>query len=392
MDVGMEEQALVPCVKDHGESVGAGSQPARMGKGGLQGLRGGLKQDAIHLLAERGEKESAKLLGQSERDHEVRRTDAFGQLTPDPIRRVRFAALRAGTVVAGMKGVVRGAARCAGMDMPAHCRSATMGERPDCTAPRPVHHGMFPQEVGQKTAQRPDHGGCHGHGMSRGLPWQSGGEFFDERAAVLIAAMGHMKIDHRGGDLLVPKEGLHGVQTGSRLDQVGREGMAQGMHRGIGNAQSLAGHNHQALKRANGHRREGIPHAQGQPLGITGTPACIGSRATGRWARQAARSAGAQPRPSGSEEAKQEQRVTMKLPVVAQVFDHLGSQRNHPVLCPLSSAHQQLALFAEDVVDGQTQALISQPALGWETLRAACGSLSHGFPKPFGSETRSPAQ
>jgi hypothetical protein len=152
----------------------------------------------------------------------------------------------------------------------------------------------------------------------------------------------------------------------------------KGVDGGSGHPDLFACHHHQALKRANGHRREGIPNAQGQPLGITGTPACIGSRATGRWARQAARSAGAQPRPSGSEEAKQEQRVTMNLPVAAQVFKHLRGQRNHPVFCPVDvSAAQRIhpcglafgrvCLTASQAVrlPPRTSSLPSLPRMSW---------------------------
>ena len=69
---------------------------------------------------------------------------------------------RVGMTLSSIVGEVALPALGAGMDMPAHGRRAAMSKRPDGATPRPVPHGMFAQEVGQKAAQRPDDGGgCH---------------------------------------------------------------------------------------------------------------------------------------------------------------------------------------------------------------------------------------
>ena len=142
--------------------------------------------------------------------------------------------------------------------------------------------------------------------------------------------MSHMEVDHGGGDLLVAKQSLHRMQTASRFDEVGGKAMAQGMRRGVRNAKSFACHNHQTLKGSNGHRRAGIPHAASQIFGITGTTARIG---------------------------EEKHRVTVEFPVAAQVFDHLRSQRHHPVLGTLAATNHDLAFVAQDVMHGQRKAL-----------------------------------
>jgi len=148
MNVGVEKEALVPSMKDHGEPALMSTQPARIGKGSRQGLRRCGKEDLIDVFGGRGKKEPAKLLGQREGDHEVGSPDPLGEFTLDPIRRVLFATLRAGAVIAGMKSKVGGATLFASMDMPTHCRRATIGERPERTAPCPIHNWMLPEEVG----------------------------------------------------------------------------------------------------------------------------------------------------------------------------------------------------------------------------------------------------
>lgn len=60
-----------------------------------------------------------------------------------------------------------------------------------------------------------------------GLPRQAGGQFFNELATILIAAMGHMKIDHGGRDLLMPKQRLHRMQARPRLNEMSGKTMPQ---------------------------------------------------------------------------------------------------------------------------------------------------------------------
>jgi hypothetical protein len=93
---------------------------------------------------------------------------------------------------------------------------------------------------------------------------------------------------------------------------------------GIGNAKALASYNHQALKRPQGHRRPCQLHARGQLRRIARTAPRIGEK---------------------------KQRVTMKLPVAAQILQHLGSHRHHAVLTAFAIPHHDLALVAEDVMN-----------------------------------------
>ena len=159
VDVGMEEQTLVPRVQDHGGAVFMSPEPAWVGKclGESTGCR--RKKELIDLSGSRGKEESPEFFGHREGDHEVGGSDPLAQFAFHPLRGGLFAALRAGAMVAGMIGELTGPAFGAGMDMPAHGRCAAMGERPDGATPRPSLHGMIPQEIGQKAAQRPDHGG-----------------------------------------------------------------------------------------------------------------------------------------------------------------------------------------------------------------------------------------
>lgn len=84
-------------------------------------------------------------------------TDPFGELAFHPLCGIQRPALRARAVIAGMEGKVSFPTFFAGLDMPAHKHGATMGECPDGATPRPIQHGVFPQEVGQEAAQRRDH-------------------------------------------------------------------------------------------------------------------------------------------------------------------------------------------------------------------------------------------
>lgn len=58
------------------------------------------------------------------------------------------------------------------------------------------------------------------------LAWQITTEIFDEAQAVVLCLMGQVQVDHGGVDLLVPKQGLHGVQAGTAFHQMGRERMS----------------------------------------------------------------------------------------------------------------------------------------------------------------------
>ena len=165
MNVRMKMKTLVPCVQDHGKPAAVGAQPAGIGQGVGKRLGGCRKKDFVDRLDRGSEKQSPKLLRQGEGHHEVGSANALCEFALDPVRGILFAALRTRAVVAGMKRKVGGSAFFAGVDMPAHRRRAAVGERPDGATPCPIPYGMHPQEIRQKTAQRPDHSGFRGHGV-----------------------------------------------------------------------------------------------------------------------------------------------------------------------------------------------------------------------------------
>ncbi len=112
-------------------------------------------------------------------------------------------------MVATMVGELAGATLVAGVEVPAHDRSAAMGNGPDGAPLCPVQgSGRSPEPMsGQEAAQHLDDGGGHLVGLAR----QVAAEFFHQAQAVLFAAMGEVEIHHGGTDLLVPQQSLHGV-------------------------------------------------------------------------------------------------------------------------------------------------------------------------------------
>jgi len=159
MEMGMEEQSLVPRVQDHGEAALVSPEPARVGKCPGKSPACRRKEEIIELPGSLGEEERSQFLGQREGDHEVGGSDTLTKFSFHPESGGLFAALGAGAVIAGMVNKLAGPAWDAGMEMPTHGRCAAMGERPEGATPRSSLHGMIPQKVRQKAAQRPDHGG-----------------------------------------------------------------------------------------------------------------------------------------------------------------------------------------------------------------------------------------
>ena len=261
VDMRMEEQTLVPGVQDHGEPALVGPEPAWVGKAFRESPGCRRKEELIELSGSRAKEEWAELFGQREGDHEVGSADAFAEFPFHPLSGGLFAALGAGPMVAGMIGELSAPTFGAGMEMPSHDRHTTMGKRPDGTPPRSSLLRMIPQVVRQKAAQRPDHGGTCQAARELSLPGQAAAESLHQGAAVFVASVGDMQIHHRGVDLLVSEQCLHGMQTCSGFDEMGCEAVTKGVERGIGNVEFLAGDYDQTLERTHGHRFGGAPHA-----------------------------------------------------------------------------------------------------------------------------------
>ena len=80
VEVGEEEELLVPGVEDRGEPAGRGTEPFGVGEAVPQSLCCGCKEDVVGGFGQRAEKHPAQLGGQREGDHEIRRVDSLGQL------------------------------------------------------------------------------------------------------------------------------------------------------------------------------------------------------------------------------------------------------------------------------------------------------------------------
>ena len=106
-------------------------------------------------------------------------------------------------LVAGMVGKLPGPARIAAMEVPAHRRSAAMGDGPNGAPLRLVERRIFRKKRRQEAAQRVDNGGGHAMGRDAPLTRQLAAERFQQGAAVLLAAVGEMHIDHGGLDILM---------------------------------------------------------------------------------------------------------------------------------------------------------------------------------------------
>jgi hypothetical protein len=65
-------------------------------------------------------------------------------------------------------------------------------------------------------------------------------EVLDQLPAIVLHLMGQVEIDHGGVDLLMTQQFLDRVNGGSRLDEMGGEGMSQGVNGGFREVQFLA--------------------------------------------------------------------------------------------------------------------------------------------------------
>src|SRR5690606_27488462 len=90
------------------------------------------------------------------------------------------------------------------IEVPAHGRGATMGDRPDGPLPRFAKNGMFFAKAWQEPTEHVDNRPGH-----RALVRQIAREFLDQCEGVLLALMSEVQINHGGGDLAVTEELLH---------------------------------------------------------------------------------------------------------------------------------------------------------------------------------------
>ena len=115
----------------------------------------------------------------------------------------------------------------AGMKVPAHDRSAAMGDGPDGAPLCLAQRGFSTQEGRQEAAQHVDDGGGHVAGGGPDvLTGKFPAEFFHQGTTVLLAAVRQVQIDHSGVDAAVAQQVLHRVQTRPGFHQMGCETMA----------------------------------------------------------------------------------------------------------------------------------------------------------------------
>ena len=212
----------------------------------------------------RREEQFSQFRRQGEGDHEVGRTDALFKLAFDPFGGGGFAALRAGPMIATVEMKLAFLACVAGMKVPAHFRSAAMGDGPDGSPLCLTHRAsVFAQMGGQEASQRVDDGFSHAVFFGPDLAGQFAVELFDERTAVLLAAVGEVDVEHGGVDVAVPQQRLNGVQAGPGLDEMRGERMAQRVRRADGDVEIFTRDDHEPLQGAHGHRADGVVHAPG---------------------------------------------------------------------------------------------------------------------------------
>ena len=130
MDMRMKAELLVPGVQHGGEAVDGGAQ-ALVGRE-LFGERSGCggEEQVVSFPGVRPEEAAAQFGRQREGDEEVRRLDELALFALNPSGVGRAAALRAGFVIAGMKGEVLPSA-LAIKELTAQRRGAATGDGPD---------------------------------------------------------------------------------------------------------------------------------------------------------------------------------------------------------------------------------------------------------------------
>jgi len=104
MEVGMEEELLVPGVKHGGKAADSGLEAFLRGELVGQGAGGGGEEQVEAFPRQGAKKQIAQLTWQGEGDHKVRSGGEFFQLALDPGLRGSASALRTGFVVATVPG------------------------------------------------------------------------------------------------------------------------------------------------------------------------------------------------------------------------------------------------------------------------------------------------
>ena len=137
--------------------------------------------------------------------------------------------------------------------------------------------------------------------------------------------MGQVQVDHRRIDLFMPKELLDRVEMCAGLQQMRGKAMAQRMDGRRREIKLLAGHDDEALQGTVRHGSLCRSHPFCQSLGRLVAASHIG---------------------------KQPARMPMKAPILAQILQHQRRQWDDTVLMAFAIANDELALIAENIVNG----------------------------------------
>ena len=327
----MEEHLLVPCVQDHRESAADCAQPLPVRQVPAQGGGAGVEEGVVGSFGILAEEQVPQLCRKRERNHEVGCRDELALLAPNPLGSGGTSALRTAFVVAAVKRVVSlSDAFPAAVHMPAHHGGPAVLQCPQGTVLHATEHGTGAQISGNESTQCLDDCGHSPCWTEVQLSRQVCAQFFHEPHGLLLAAVGEVEVDLGGVQIGVAEQVLHGMQTGTAFDQMRGEGMPQCVWCGIGEVELSAGEDEQTLQRVMRHGAGGGMHASGESSGRVVASTRI---------------------------RKNQQRMPVEAVVVAQIPEHGSGQRDYPIFAALARADAKLMFAAENVVDGQIEAL-----------------------------------
>lgn len=164
VEVRMEEQALVPGVKDGGEAVSEGLEPLGGAEFCGECARRCGEEEVVGFLG-MGAKEAGPEFGrQGEGDQEVGSVNEFAEFTLNPVGGGRTATLGTSLVVAGMPGELEFTAGSAGKGVAAQSRGPAMGESPNGASLILTETWNLGQERRQELTQRAEDGAWGSHG------------------------------------------------------------------------------------------------------------------------------------------------------------------------------------------------------------------------------------
>jgi hypothetical protein len=241
MDVRMMLQGLAPGVKNHGHTE-LGAEMPGIGRDGGECLSRRAEQDRVddRLVLER---DLADRCRQCEDDMKVRHRQQFGLPIREPLGPRQPLALRAMAVAAGVVGEARCATIIALLDMAAeHRRSARRDGAHDAPLDSPEMTGMRLSECFAMAAEDVRYLQHRSHD-ARSIGWHDfQAETIKRARRVADCFGGDPCVARRACDAGVAEQDLNDAHVRPALQQMGRECVAQRVHRHrLAQARSRAG-------------------------------------------------------------------------------------------------------------------------------------------------------